>query len=74
MDFRGARAILDNQYKLVIHGGVGENAKRELFDIIRDSAETNNLIHELPEMGFLLEEKLKIWQQSVLESLMGNDY
>jgi arylsulfatase A-like enzyme len=73
-DFEGERAILDNQYKLVIHGGIGENAKRELFDIKKDSAETNNLIHELPEMALLLEEKLNIWQQSVLESLIGNDY
>jgi arylsulfatase A-like enzyme len=73
-DFGGARAILDNQFKLVIHDRIGENAERELFDIKKDSAETNNLIHELPEMALLLEEKLKIWQQSVLESLMGNDY
>jgi hypothetical protein len=65
---------LDNQYKLVIHGSFGENVKRELFDIKKDSAETNNLIHELPEKGLLLEEKLKIWQQSVLESLLGYDY
>lgn len=73
-DFGGAKAILDNQFKLVIHGGVGENSKKELFDIKKDVAETNNLIHEMPEIGLLLEEKLKIWQQSVLESLMGNDY
>jgi len=73
-DFGGPRAILDMQFKLVIHGGIGDDAKRELFDIKKDSAETNNLIHELPEVGENLENKLKIWQQSVLESLMGNDY
>lgn len=73
-DFGGARAILDNQYKLVIHGGTGENAERELFDIKKDPAETNNLINKLPKIGLLLEDKLNTWQQSVLGSLSGNDY
>ncbi|WP_373496811.1 sulfatase [Aquiflexum sp.] len=73
-DFGGARAILDNRFKLVIHGGIGDDAKKELFDVREDPAESNNLIQQLPEVGILLEGKLKLWQQSVLESLMGNDY
>lgn len=74
MDFGGARAILDNRLKLVIYGGVGEDAKRELFDLKNDPAETNNLIGDLPLVASTLEDKLWTWQQSVLESLMGNDY
>jgi arylsulfatase A-like enzyme len=73
-DFAGPRVILEKGFKLVIHGGVGEDAKRELFDIRYDPAESNNLVHEFLEVGANLEEKLKIWQQSVFESLMGNHY
>jgi arylsulfatase A-like enzyme len=73
-DFGGGRAILDNQYKLVIHGGLGEDARKELFDIKNDPSESNNLISELPEVASALGEKLRKWQQSVLESLMGQDY
>ncbi|MFN3801033.1 sulfatase [Belliella pelovolcani] len=73
-DFGGGRAILDNQYKLVIHDGLGVDAGRELFDIKNDPAESNNLISELPEVASALGEKLRKWQQSVLESLIGQDY
>jgi arylsulfatase A-like enzyme len=73
-DFSGARALLDNQYKLVIHGGTGPEAKRELFDIRSDPAEENNLMASQPELAGELEQKLTNWQQSVLQSLMESDY
>lgn len=73
-DFVGDRAILDNQYKLVIHGPKGNEAKRELFDILMDPSENINLFDEFPDTASNLEESLLIWQQSVLESLIGSDY
>lgn len=73
-DFGGPRAILDNRYKLVIHGGTGEDAKRELFDILADPAEEKNLIDTNAAAAEKLSQQLRNWQQSVLESLMGEDY
>ncbi|WP_439482580.1 sulfatase family protein [Cyclobacterium plantarum] len=73
-DFSGPRALLDNQYKLVIHGGTGEDAKRELFDIRSDPAEEKNLIDTQAEIAGNMEDQLRSWQQSVLESLTESDY
>ncbi|WP_228527541.1 sulfatase family protein [Pararhodonellum marinum] len=73
-DFGGARAILDNRYKLVIHGENDPEAKRELFDVLEDPAENKNIIEALPDIAADLENSLLKWQQSVLESLTENDY
>jgi len=73
-DFGGPRAILDNRYKLVIHGAADADARRELFDVREDPAEKNNLIAVEPQIADKLEKQLLAWQQSVLESLMGEDY
>jgi arylsulfatase A-like enzyme len=71
-DFAGARAILDNRYKLVIDGAPGSG--RELFDVRSDPAEKNNLIQTHAAVAAKLEQQLCAWQQSVLESLTGADY
>jgi arylsulfatase A-like enzyme len=73
-DFEGARALLGNQYKLVIHGDTGPTAKRELFDVRADPAEKNDLSADLPGVAKEMESQLRDWQQSVLESLIGDDY
>src|SRR5690606_10761930 len=73
-DFVGPRAILDTRYKLVIHDGQNDEVKTELFDIIADPSEANNLVDIYPEIAQKLEKQLRDWQQSVLESLIGNDY
>ena len=72
-DFDGRRAILDTRYKLVIEGE-GEGSGPELFDIRADPAESNNLASSEPEEVDRLEQELRQWQQSVLESLTGADY
>src|SRR5690606_22164468 len=69
-DRAGARAILDNRYKLIIHGGFGDKAKKELFDVREDPAEEHNLITTQEAVAEKLEQQLRNWQQSVLESLM----
>ena len=71
-NFAGAKAILDNQFKLVIDGA-GESG-RELFDIRSDPAERNDLYESQREVAEQLEKQLVEWQQSVLESLTGKDY
>ncbi len=71
-DFAGPRAILDNQYKLVVDGG--GKPSEELFDVRSNPAESKNLIADKPEIAKNLEGKLKGWQRSVLNSLTGADY
>ncbi len=71
-DFAGPRAVLDNRFKLVVDGTRGSG--RELFDIRADPAEKTNVIAAHPEVAQRLEQRLRTWQQSVLESLTGADY
>lgn len=73
-DFTGARAILDNRYKLVIAGQGGKESLVELFDIREDPAEEKNLIESKPDVAEKLKQQLRVWQESVLESLKGADY
>jgi arylsulfatase A-like enzyme len=73
-DYMGPRAILDNQYKLVIHDLPNGKSSIELFDVRLDPAEKNNLISQYTEIATSLEKKLREWQESVLKSLMGDDY
>jgi arylsulfatase A-like enzyme len=73
-DFSGGRAILDNRYKLVVHGATGDEAVKELFDLKEDPAETKNLLKSKPEVAAKLSQELRDWQQSVLTSLTGADY
>lgn len=73
-DFGGARAILDNRFKLVIHGEAGSKGTKELFDVRADPAEKQNLITSHAAEAEKLERQLRAWQQSVLQSLTGADY
>lgn len=73
-DFAGARAILDNRYKLVVDAGPGKKPGKELFDLRADPAEKENLITSKPEVARKLGKQLRAWQQSVLQSLTGSDY
>ncbi len=72
-DFSGPRAILDNRYKLVI-AGEGDEATTELFDLRSDRAESSNLVETEPEIAKRMQQQLRDWQQSVLESLTEADY
>jgi arylsulfatase A-like enzyme len=73
-DFAGARAILDNCYKLVVHDKPGGESKRQLFDVRDDPAEKVDLIQAKSDIAKNLETQLRDWQQSVLQSLTGADY
>ena len=71
-DFAGARVVIDGDYKLVVDGSPG--SRNELFNLREDAAETTNVAQDEPIAAKALEEELRAWQQSVLESLTGADY
>lgn len=73
-DFRGARAIVDNRYKLVIHDQKGDAQKIELFDLKVDPAEKDDLADQLPDVANRLSNDLQLWQKPVLNSVGGGDY
>jgi arylsulfatase A-like enzyme len=72
-DTKGPRAIIDGQYKLVVHDKGGKS-KEELFDLAADSGETTDIAEKHPDRVASLSAKLAQWQSSVLNSLMGRDY
>ncbi len=73
-DYQGARVMLGNQYKLVIHDGKNGEANVELFDLRADSAEQTNLAESERAIVKTMQAELRTWQQSVLRSLTGADY
>ena len=73
-DYRGPRAMLGNQYKLVVHDNKGGDQKVELFDLRADPAEKNDLTGTKPEIAKKMQAELRTWQDSVLRSLTGKDY
>lgn len=74
-DYLGPRVMLGERYKLVVHDRQGaENSKIELFDLDADTAEETNLAEKEPEQVKSMLASLREWQQSVLNSLMGEDY
>ncbi|MFK7849497.1 MAG: sulfatase [Akkermansiaceae bacterium] len=71
-DFEGARAILTEEYKLVIDGEKSSGV--ELFDLSTDPGENKNLSEVKPDVVKRLSGQLREWQESVLRSLTGKDY
>jgi len=73
-DYAGTRVILGDRYKLLVSGKSGKKSNSELFDLIADPAEKNNLIDSNPKVAKKLKRQLREWQQSVLNSLTEADY
>lgn len=73
-DYLGPRAIIDGDFKLVIHDQKKGEPVRELFDLHADPAEQANLIDQQPATAEKLRTRLRLWQLSVLNSLTGADY
>ena len=71
-DYHGDRAIISGDYKLVINGD--KNTGIELFDLRTDSAERNNIAEKQPAIAKQLQQEMRDWQASVLNSLMEHDY
>ncbi|HVW00317.1 MAG TPA: sulfatase-like hydrolase/transferase, partial [Planctomycetaceae bacterium] len=72
-DYLGPRAIIDGHFKLVLHDQKN-GTKQELFDLDADPAEKTDLLEQQPKIAERLQARLRDWQQSVLNSLAGNDY
>lgn len=73
-DYLGPRAVIDGNYKLVVHEGKAGEPRYEVFDLAADPAEKSNLSEQNPALSKKLQAELKSWQQSVLHSLSGADY
>jgi arylsulfatase A-like enzyme len=71
-DYGGARAWLDNRYKLVIPGKADDEP--ELYDLQTDPAEETNIAKKKPELSTRMARELRTWQGSVLNSLREKDY
>lgn len=69
----GARAVIDGDYKLVIHSSTNGD-RVELFQLANDPAETRNLKDDLPSTTAELTRKLSHWQLQIRNSLTGADY
>ena len=74
-DYLGSRVMLGNRYKLIVNGGAGDSeAKVELYDLVDDSAETNDLAESQADIAKAMQKDLRNWQDSVLKSLTGEDF
>ncbi len=71
VDYQGDRSILDDRYKLVI---AGRSETATLYDLIKDPGEKNDLSQTKPQLAAKMQRDLRTWQQSVLHSLLGEDY
>ena len=49
-------------------------SSKELFDLDNDPQEQNNLAEAQPEVAARMEQQMRSWQESVLQSLTGADY
>lgn len=72
-DHLGPRSIIVGDHKLVVRENKG-GSLIELFDLKTDPAEKTNLIDQEPELARKLQDQLRQWQESVLNSLTGADY
>ena len=76
LGFRASGGImwLDNDWKLVNNGGKGSKAAYELFNVIGDPVEQQNLIDRYPDIAARMHKQLETWNASVERSMTGADY
>jgi arylsulfatase A-like enzyme len=68
----GRAAFLDNNYKLVTLDI--DKEEFELYDLVNDPNETNNIIIEEKEVAKRMIQEFNTWNQSVEKSVEGKDY
>ncbi len=73
-NYTGPRAIIDGDWKLVIHELKNGDNRQELFDLKSDASEKVDLNTTHADKAENLRTRLREWQQSVLNSLTGADY
>ena len=76
MGFRAVagRAWLDNDWKLVRNYTSGEDGAFELYNIVGDPSESNNLIEQRQDIAARMMNELDIWDASIEQSIAGADY
>jgi arylsulfatase A-like enzyme len=70
----GGVAWIDNDYKLVRNYSEKEDAAYELYNLIGDPDEQQDLIAHYPEIAARLASQLAAWNRSVDRSITGADY
>lgn len=70
----GPRVMMDGRYKLLLDATSSQGPLVELFDLVEDPAEKQNLADAQPEIVEKMQRRLQDWQKSVLRSLEGKDY
>lgn len=76
-NFGGEAAWTDNRYKLIAgegRRGAKSGGRLELYDLLADPNETNDLAAQHPDIVRRMTEQLHAWQRSVERSLSGADY
>ena len=68
----GKAALIDNEYKLLTQDLV--KGEYELYDLVDDPTETQNLSEQQPMVAARLQEALEAWTRSVDASVAGQDY
>lgn len=66
----GHAAWMDNEWKL--HRL--PNGEHQLFHLVDDKGEQNNLIEQHPDVAERMQRQLREWEQSVINSMRGADY
>lgn len=72
-DYTGPRAVIGNRYKLVLDGS-RDSSGVELFDMTADLGEETNIADANPEIVADYQQRMRTWQESVLNSVRGSDY
>ncbi|MCH1497327.1 MAG: sulfatase-like hydrolase/transferase [Rubripirellula sp.] len=71
-NYTGPRAITTQKYKLILDQSSSDQV--ELYDLVNDIGETQNLAASKPKIDAQLQRAMHQWQTSVLQSLTGGDY
>ena len=76
MGFRasGGVAWIDNDFKLVRNYTAEDPDAFELYNLIGDPREEQDLIHQRPELAAPMLQQLQAWSRSVDASIEGKDY
>ncbi|NWK57157.1 sulfatase-like hydrolase/transferase [Verrucomicrobiaceae bacterium N1E253] len=72
--YPGHAALLDWPYKIHVIGHRQKPSRYELYDLEKDPMETRNLMEEKKPEAARMKKAIDAWQDSVINSLNGNDY
>ena len=72
--FSGKAAWIEGSMKLIATSRRDQQVTYELYDLSRDAGETNNLKADHSDKVESMARDLRLWQESVVNSLQGRDY